>query len=399
MYPTQLLSAFTKPFFSREGPSVTLISSPMRSLERLLVWGGAALLFAAAGCATPGAPQPPSLRLPTPVENLSGERKGTRVVLTWTQPTRTTDKENIRTPGLIRVCRSLGEFPMATCREVIKQLSPAEMTSQASAPGSKPRVVYEDVLPQQVIGTRPYAAYAVEAFNVEGKTAGLSNQVRISLAPTLSPPDDLRISVTPGGPVLRWTGISRSQVGASAQAYDYRYRVYRRLPGQPNYILVDETHLDGPQYIAPDNSFEWERTYDYKVTPVTEIAASAGRPAIEIEGDDSSVARVTVHDSFPPARPSGLQGVYGGAPQKPTIDLSWAPNMEGDLAGYTVYRHEQGAAPVALNKELIKAPAYRDDAVEPGHTYWYSVQAVDERGNRSETSEETSESVPKEQTP
>jgi hypothetical protein len=368
----------------------------MLSAKCRLVWVGAALILTAAGCATPGAPQPPSLQLPRPVQSLSGERKGTRVVLTWTQPTETTDKQNIRHGGVTRICRAIGEFPMAQCREVVKELGPTEMTSQPAASGQKPKVVYEDVLSPQAMRSQQYASYAVEVFNPRGNSAGLSNQVRIPLSPTLAPPNDLRVEVTANGPVLYWSGASRAQLGQQPQGYQFRYRIYRRLPGQPNYGLIGEAQLDGPQYVAADTSFEWEKTYDYKLASVTEVTGAEGHPPTEIEGDDSSIVSVTVHDTFPPARPSGLQAVFSGAGRKPFIDLSWAPNTERDLAGYAVYRREAGQPPVQLNTELAKAPAFRDETVEPGHTYWYSVKAVDVRGNLSESSEETSETVPTE---
>ena len=74
--------------------------------------------------------------------------------------------------------------------------------------------------------------------------------------------------------------------------------------------------------------------------------------------------------------------------------MIWAPNTDLDLAGYNVYRHEPGTAPVRLNPELVKTPAYRDTAVVPGKTYAYSVSAVDLRGNESARSEEAAESLP-----
>ncbi len=368
----------------------------MRLPKHLLVL----LCSSAAGltlaCGTPGAPQPPSLQLPRPVENLAAERKGTRVVLSWTQPTQTTDKQNLRHVGVTRICRSIDEFPMATCRDVVKELGPSEMTSQTTGKGSNSKVLYEDLLSAQIMGQHRYAGYAVEAFNDRNKSAGLSNQVRIPLAPTLPTPTDLKVEVTANGPVLHWTGQSRAQLGNLAQNYEFHYRIYRRSTDQPNYTVVGEAPLDGPRFVAADPSFEWEKTYVYKITPVTTIPAAAGRSASEIEGDDSAQAQVTVHDVFPPARPTGLQAVYSGVGQKPFIDLSWAPNTESDLAGYTVYRHEKDQPPVAISKEPVKAPAFRDDSVQTGHTYYYFVQASDVRGNLSESSQEASESVPEE---
>jgi fibronectin type 3 domain-containing protein len=41
----------------------------------------------------------------------------------------------------------------------------------------------------------------------------------------------------------------------------------------------------------------------------------------------------------------------------------------------------------------VKVPAFRDANVKPGHEYFYSVSAVDVRGNQSATSTEVNESV------
>ena len=113
-----------------------------------------------------------------------------------------------------------------------------------------------------------------------------------------------------------------------------------------------------------------------------------------LDGDDTPDVKVLAHDVFPPAVPSGLQAAFSGPGQEAFIDLIWAPDTDADLNGYNVYRHEEGAAPVKVNAELVKTPAYRDAAVRPGKHYFYSVSAVDLRGNESARSEETSESVP-----
>jgi hypothetical protein len=49
---------------------------------------------------------------------------------------------------------------------------------------------------------------------------------------------------------------------------------------------------------------------------------------------------------------------------------------------------------VKINSEIVKAPTYRDAAVQAGRRYWYSITAVDVRGNESGGSAEASEAVP-----
>jgi fibronectin type 3 domain-containing protein len=50
--------------------------------------------------------------------------------------------------------------------------------------------------------------------------------------------------------------------------------------------------------------------------------------------------------------------------------------------------------PVKVNTEPIRMPAFRDVQVVSGKKYFYSVSAMDQRGNESARSEEASESVP-----
>jgi len=113
-----------------------------------------------------------------------------------------------------------------------------------------------------------------------------------------------------------------------------------------------------------------------------------------IEGDDSPTVKVFADDLFPPAVPSSLQAVFSGEGQKPFIDLLWAPDTEGDLAGYNIYRRDEGGTATKLNGEPVKTSAYRDFAVQHNKRYFYLVTAVDLRGNESGHSEEATEQVP-----
>jgi hypothetical protein len=80
--------------------------------------------------------------------------------------------------------------------------------------------------------------------------------------------------------------------------------------------------------------------------------------------------------------------------QKPFIDLTWAPNLESDLAGYNIFRRVGNAQFEKLNKQLVSGSSFRDDNVETGRKYIYSVSAVDLRGNESQRSAEATETVP-----
>ncbi len=351
---------------------------------RLLTIVAVLALAALVACGIPGAPQPPSLELPRTVGDLQAVRKGDKVTLTWTTPHETTDHTRIKHLGVTRICRAVDVVAPPECVEKVGALPPEHTPLKAAAS-------FTDTLPKPLQDAHPLGSstYAVEVENTRGRSAGLSNQVTVPLAPTLSPPSQLSARVTAEGVEISAFG----EVGFPRSTY----HLYRRSQG-----AQQELDLGGPSGYSVDGqsgtlsfldrSVEWEKTYLYKVVGVmTEQIQGKDQ---RIEGDDSTEIAVFVHDVFPPEVPTGLQAVSSGTPQQPFIDLSWAPDTESDLAGYNVFRHEEGAAPVKINSDVVKAPTYRDTAVQAGRRYSYSVSAVDVRGNESGRSEEASEAVP-----
>ncbi|MGO9210554.1 MAG: fibronectin type III domain-containing protein [Terriglobales bacterium] len=345
-------------------------------------------LAALLACGIPGAPQPPSLELPRTVGNLQAVRKGDRVTLTWTTPHETTDRKRIKHLGVTRVCRAVDRVAVAECVERVGTLPP-EHTPLAAAAS------FTDTLPKPLQETHAsgFATYAVAVENARGKNAGLSNQVTVPLAPTLPPPSRISAKVTAEGVEISASGKQGPRLPAGLHSV---FHLYRRSQGSPNTVdlgepLSAEAIGFGHAMNFFDRTAEWEKTYLYKIAAVT-VEPVQGKEE-RVEGDDSSEIEVFVHDVFPPAVPTGLQAVSAGTAQQPFIDLSWTPDTESDLAGYNVYRHEEAAAPVKMNSEVVKAPTYRDTAVQAGRRYSYSVSAVDVRGNESERSTETSEAV------
>ena len=335
-----------------------------------------------AGCGFQGNPLPPSLELPQPVGDLKAARKGDKVLLTWTAPRETTDKLRIKEAGTTRVCR-------ATTPPAAMECSQVSEVAARPAPGAP--ASFTDLLPRDLQEQTPtsFAVYTVEAMNARGRSAGLSNPVRVPLVHTLPPPADLKVAITADAIVVSFTPVAPSAPSALFTVY----RIYRHAKGAASQAVAGEVPVSfpGPLTFA-DKGFQWETTYEYRVAGVTQVSSEGARA--EVEGEDSAVAEVLAHDSFPPAASTGVQAVASSSGGQSFVDLTWTPNAEADLAGYQVYRREASEPPQRINSELVKTPAFRDANVSPGHTYLYSVSAVDLRSNESERSEENSESVP-----
>jgi hypothetical protein len=204
--------------------------------------------------------------------------------------------------------------------------------------------------------------------------------------------------------VLSWPGELNA---TSDPNLTYSYRIYRRREGTVERIVIGDI-TRGPDLHPSlvDRTFAWETAYEYWLTVVTHVklagpncdraapTPSSACAQIEVEGENSPAFKIFTRDTFPPAIPTGLQAVFSGPGQKLFIDLVWAPDTDADLAGYNAYRREENTTAVKLNSEVLKAPSYRDTNVVSGKTYWYSISAVDARGNESARSDETSETVP-----
>lgn len=363
---------------------------------RIQFLAAAALLLVLCGCGVQGPPLPPSLELPEPVKDLAAVRKADKVTLTWTQPRESTDKIGLRHIGATKICTNISadftQHPIKDCKATAAVLQPKE--TRLHETDQPIPMKFEGRLSPESQRQNPTGSveYALEVDNLNGRAAGLSNQVTVPLAPTLPPPGDVRVSVDAEGVHISATHAQPPTVSR----LKFLYRIYRHaVPPQPKEIpaLVAEIPAEEPIQVI-DVSFAWEQRYSYHITPATSVISDSGATVATAEGNDSESLEVLPHDVYPPATPTGLQAVYSGLEQQRFVDLTWNPNSEGDLAGYNIYRHEQGDPAVKINSDLAKTPAFRDASVQPGHTYFYSISALDLRNNESPRSAETSEAVP-----
>lgn len=351
---------------------------------RLFVCSFALLLTA---CGTPGAPQPPSLHLPKPVEDLKAVRQGDRVLLTWTAPQETTDREGVRGTATARICRSY-----RTQAETVCQNAAADIPS---LPG-KPAVYTDDLTPALHNAAQDFVTYNVEVLNDRGRSAGPSNAATIFLAPSMPPARNLTARLQSDGIHLEWMGAAPPASGSLRTEYLYRVVRSPALPGEGSVVeaVVGEAPARDGVASVRDSNFVWEKRYAYRIVGVTRVLSRDGKMLAEFEGEATAPAEINAHDVFPPSEPQGLQAVYSGVAAQPSIDLTWTPSPESDLAGYNVYRREGRNEAARVNTELVKTPSYRDANVQAGKTYFYVVTAVDARANEGRASEPATEKVP-----
>lgn len=347
----------------------------------------ALLAVLASGCGTPGAPQPPSLKLPQRVTDLDAVRNGDRVTLTWTMPRRNTDKLLLKNPVDARICRAEGT-DICVAAGPDKQFEPGDSAS------------YTDALPQPLVEGAPrLLRYSVILRNRSGRSAGASNVALVLAGEAPMPIDRLSAEVRRTGVVLTW----------SPAGGDVPVRLMRTLltppqthtkqgllapPAEPleQTLLVESNPGQGR---ALDKTARFGETYQYRAQRVARLTADG--KTLELAGALSPPVHVDVMDVFPPAVPSGLVAVATAQENgvAASIDLSWQPNTEADLAGYAVYRHEDSGPWQRISpKKLVVGPAFHDTQVEPGHTYHYAVTAIDQTGHESARSSEAEETVP-----
>jgi hypothetical protein len=352
-------------------------------------WAGLAVMLCAllSGCGTPGAPQPPSLNLPAPVEDLSAIRTGDQVALAWINPKRNTDKTPLKPDVVARICRREGS---GTCNPV--------GTDQVVAPGKAGS--FSDALPAALASgkARP-VSYFVELRNKQGRSSGPSNAATVVAGESPRPIEGLKAELRKQGVVLRWAAdgetaaVRLQRQLLTPPTTKAKQGLLAPAPEPiPETLLVEEGAAQGR---AVDTTVRMGERYEYRAQRVSRVDVEG--KTLELAGELSAPVDVEAKDVFPPEVPTGLAAVAtaGENGAGPAIDLSWQAELDPALAGYVVYRLEGDGEWKRISPATPSiAPAFHDANVEPGHTYRYAVSAVDKNGRESARSAEAQETVP-----
>jgi hypothetical protein len=102
-------------------------------------------------------------------------------------------------------------------------------------------------------------------------------------------------------------------------------------------------------------------------------------------GDDCNECPGPVADNAPPFPPDGVFSVTGDE----MVTIYWNDNWEEDLAGYAVYRNNDGSDVYGWVTDVpANQTYYFDYDVNNGETWYYAVLAFDRAGNESDLSYE-----------
>lgn len=351
-----------------------------------------AFVFIFSGCGKKGAILPPVALIPQAPEILSLVQQGGQAVLEWKNPVSYVAGGPL--PGLASV-----------------EIWGAEMgAEEAAEPAALLREKFQDRAALQAVIRQPefinlrsgddkqagplrasvslgpgglnhrILSYALRAIDSRRKKSPFSEIRSLRPKPLPRPPLNLRAEVEADGVILCWDS-PRENFDGSVLSGLAGYRVLRAEKGSPFKLLTAEP---APETCFRDGQIVFGQTYLYAVR-----AAAAGSEPYN-ESSDSLPLEVTPRDTFPPAPPSGLTALPG----VDFISLAWDRRPETDLAGYRVWRREEGGPEFReLTVELQSETTFLDRTAEKNKRYEYAVTAEDKAGNRSPLSASVIESL------
>jgi len=374
-------------------------TSATKSVPRCAAFFAVACAAAAflSGCGAPGEPTPPAPVIPSTVTDLSAHQSGDGVLLTFTLPRKSTTGDRLTDTPAIEVLRGTAKEDGAPEMKSLRVVAtiPGELVVKDL---KEERVEVTDPISPEDIKAHPgmRVAYEVRTRVSKKRASASSSVIVLRLYRVAERITTLQARVTETSIELSWAAPAKTSGGEPLPG-PISYRVYR---GEIDPASAEATAKDPaqaqwrakPTLLGPadntsyrDSGFEFGKTYVYLVRSAVPAADEA------IESSDSAPAVVAPLDTFPPAAPTGVvaAALPGANPGSAQVDLSWSINSETDLAGYRVYRSEQeGSRGALLVPELLPTPAVRDNSVQPGHRYWYTVTAVDRAGNESAPSQQ-----------
>lgn len=368
-------------------------------------------------CGQKGPPLPPIIRTPVaPV--ITADRRGSEIQIALTAPAANVDGSRPANITRIDIYAINGAAPAMTDLDIMKHGTKvaslavkapkdpnAAVEKDESAEDAEPAVgegldqgasssvvetITDSVLknkedvegpllgPPAGTQLRTYVGVGVDR---HGNPGQFSKRVSVPLQLPPAPPPPIGITYDEKKITITWKPTAAGADGNVLESHAFG-------PLQPEvaYNLYDAaTHQRLNDKPIKENGYEdtrmdWGTERCYVVRSVEVIA----RLPVESEATGPKCEKLV--DTFPPAKPKGLNAVSAEG----AINLIWDANTEPDLAGYYVWRATADQPLQQITTTPVTDSAFFDN-VRSGLRFTYAVQAVDKAGNTSPLSDPVSE--------
>jgi len=166
----------------------------------------------------------------------------------------------------------------------------------------------------------------------------------------------------------------------------------RKTPRQKLSVYINGIAADNWQRISVPLSPFFQNPGDVDLTQIKTIYFGQNNPDGSLHTlylDEIRIISVNDTDTVSPEVPSGLTAEG----HTTTIELTWIPNKEPDLAGYRIYRSPDNTDFQIVASVSSASSSYNDNTGVPPKTFYYKISAFDLMGNESGLSEAASAST------
>ncbi|MGH9443423.1 MAG: fibronectin type III domain-containing protein [Thermoanaerobaculia bacterium] len=360
------------------------------------------LVLAAAACGKKSEPLPPVPPLPARTTDLKVEQQGVLAEISFTFPSGKMDGSPLTDLDAVEIYRiagpaaSLSAPPAGASRggsadhapisgqrrraQALRMREAAFFDSAAKIAVLKSdlfpsatrgsQLVYNDSLSELLKAPGPVSeiGYAIVTVRRNGLRSEISNIATLKPVAPPAAPRDLLATAEENRICLTWQPPPGEETRGSEIA---GYNVYRRRLEDEDYANpLNPAPVESTDYA--DASAAYGSVYVYTVTAVPkDHPKSEGPPAIQFG--------IRYDDVYPPPAVSRLDAL----PEQTLVRLHWPPVEAPDLAGYDLYRSENGGPEAKLNEKPLTEPSFVDTRVAVGKHYSYRVRSVDRKGNAS----------------
>lgn len=234
-----------------------------------------------------------------------------------------------------------------------------------------------------ITGLSPSTTYyfALKTADEVPNWSGISNVVQrttLAAADLIRPAQVTTLTITGATQTtasLRWTAVGDDSLTGTAASYDVRYST---AP------INDSNWGSATQVSGAPTPAASGTTQSMTVGGLARPIAYFAMRVIDHAGNQSALSNVVrwnwVVGTSPPQAPTGLNAI----PLASGVRLTWNPNVEPNLASYTVYRRLRAGGTFDTLAFDVTTTQYVDATIPPGTSaVWYQIAALDQSGNES----------------